>query len=332
MSTRCRVWRATSGAVGTAATLAAIGLALGGCGGGGGGAPTAPSPPATPPPPIALGDPVDYQVLGSGRLCFERLVASGSGGGVFVIDAGARRAWGFATADFVGGMFQEPAISPDGLRIAYSSYGSFSSNWDIFVMLADGGYPHSQAAGSGIESLPAWTPGSELLWSDSESNLYLESESREAVSVTGARVVSAYGGLQMRRGSSYATLVSGGAATLLEAPAFSPDGAELAWVRVRRENWGAPTGMDIVVADPDGGHPETIATLPLPGGLMNWMGGNDLSLAWSPDGRRLAFNRPESSTTGHVFVVSRDGASLTQITSAPGVFDRSVSWSYLPRP
>jgi Tol biopolymer transport system component len=72
--------------------------------------------------------------------------------------------------------------------------------------------------------------------------------------------------------------------------------------------------------------------LSLPGGLMQWAGGNNFSLAWSPDGRRLAFNRPESSTTGHVFVVSRDGGSPTQITSAPGVGDRSVSWSYLPRP
>jgi hypothetical protein len=72
--------------------LAAIALALGACGGGGGGAPTGVSRPATPPPPIALGDPVDYQVLGSGRLCFERIVSGGSGGGVFVIDAGARRA------------------------------------------------------------------------------------------------------------------------------------------------------------------------------------------------------------------------------------------------
>ena len=119
--------------------------------------------------------------------------------------------------------------------------------------------------------------------------------------------------------------------TALVAPAFSPDGNELAWIRVW--DWDTvATRMDVVAGEPDGSHAETIVALSLPGGLMQWAGGNNFSLAWSPDGRRLAFNRPESSTTGHVFVVSRDGGPPTQITSAPGVGDRSVSWSYLPRP
>ena len=95
------------------------------------------------------------------------------------------------------------------------------------------------------------------------------------------------------------------------------------------EDWPKPTWVFDIREEKN---PVPIATLPLPDGLMRWSGGNNLSLAWSPDGQRLAFNRPESSTTGHVFVVSRDGARLTQITSTPGVGDRSVSWSYLPRP
>ena len=285
------------------------------------------SPPATPPPPIALADPVAYDALGSGRLCFERLVSSVSGGGVFVIDASARRAWGFATtADFVGGLFQEPAISPDGLRIAYSSLTDFATFWDIYVIPADGGFPARASGGPENESLPAWTPGSELLWNRDGG------QTREAVSVTGARAVAQNRGLLVYRGPLPVTRIYEGSEVLLDAPAFSPDGTELAWVRVPGVNYTVARRMDIVVADPDGGHPETIATLPLPDGLMHWSGGNNLSLAWSPDGRRLAFNRPESSTTGHVFVVSRDGARLTQITSAPGVGDRSVSWSYLPPP
>jgi Tol biopolymer transport system component len=264
-------------------------------------------------------DRVDYDALGSGRLCFERLVFSGSGDGVFVIDASARRAWGFAASgNYVGGLFQEPAISPDGLRIAYSSLTDLVTFYDIYTIPTDGGLPAQASRGAEQDFLPFWTPWSELRWGGDTS--------RRTVSVTGAQAFAQGGRL-------YAGAVPRDERpqSWLDAPAFSPDGTELAWVRARNANTVA-TSMDIVVADPKGDQPETIATLPLPGGLMNWSGGNNLSLAWSPDGRRLAFNRPESATTGHVFVVSRDGSRLTQITSAPGVGDRSVSWSYLPRP
>lgn len=277
------------------------------------------SPPATPPPPITLVDSVDYDAIGSGRLCFERLVSSGRGDGVFVIDARARRAWGFAaTADYVGGLFSEPAISPDGLRIAYSSLTDLVTFWDIYTMPADGGFPAQATTGADQEFLPFWTPWSELRWGGDTS--------RHTVSVTGARAFAQGGKLYLGT-----VKLDAGPQDWLDAPAFSPDGTELAWIRARNANTVA-TSIDIVVSDPDGGHPKTIATLPLPDGLMRWQGGNNLSLAWSPDGRRLAFNRPESAATGHVFVVSRDGTSLAQITSAAGVGDRSVSWSYLPRP
>lgn len=300
---------------------------IGGCGGGGGGnSPAGLSPPATPPPPIPLADPVDYDALGSGRLCFERLVYNGSGDGLFVIDAGARRAWGFATtADYVGGLFQAPAISPDGLRIAYSSLTDAVTFFDIYTMPADGGFPVRASSSAEQEALPFWTPWSELRWSSGDG------QTRETVSVTGARAAGVGGALLVYYRSGVPTRLSEGPGIWLDAPAFSPDGTELAWVRARNVSTVA-TGLEVVVAEPDGGHPETIATLPLPAGLMNWVGGNNLSLAWSPDGQRLAFNRPETSTTGHLFVVSRDGTRLVQITSAPGVGDRSVSWSYLPRP
>lgn len=313
--------------MGTAAILAAISFGGNGCGGSGG-APSLRSPPATPPPPIALVDPVDYGALGSGRLCFERIVSnSGPGGGVFVIDAGARRAWGFFNGDYIGGVFDEPAISPDGLRIAYSSLTDLVTFYDIYVIPADGGFPVRALGGSESESLPAWTPGSELICCPTG-----DGQTRETVSVTGDRAVAASGGaLLVFYRSGYPTRVYEGPQVRLDAPAFSPDGTELAWVRVRDVQTGG-TGMDVVVGEPDGSHPEKIATLPLPGGLMRWSGGNNLTLAWSPDGRRLAFIRPESPETAHVWVVGRDGTGLSQITSAPGVGDRSVSWSYLPRP
>ena len=308
---------------------------VGGCGGGGGG-PTGPSQPATPPPPIALPDPIAYDALGSGRLCFERLVwgNNGLGSGTFVIDASARRSWGIQST-------KEPAISPDGLRIAYSAVPDGGASWQVYTIPAEGGFPVWAGGGPGLfHTVPAWTPSSQLIWhSDSDGGSFGGIfETRDSVSVAGLRAVGeSFGGssvisvYQSYPGHFVLARVNADPHTALAAPAFSPDGNELAWIRVWEWNEVAAR-MDVVVGGPDGSHAETIVTLPLPGGVMHWSGGNNLSLAWSPDGRRLAFNRPESSTTGHVFVVSRNGGPPTQITSAPGVGDRSVSWSYLPRP
>jgi len=318
-------------------TTLILALALVGAGGGPGGGegPTRPAAPATPPPTIALADPIDYGAIGPGRLCFERKSPAVDGSGVFVLDGSARRAWGFkATADFAGGLFEEPAISPDGLRIAYSSLNTIVTFWDIFVIPADGGTPVLTISTPENESLPTWSLGSVLLWWDGSGPYRL---TREAVSVTGARVVAAAleitPGLYIRTGEGgYALLVaSRRSLENFHAPAFSPDGLELAWIRVSISN-SQYVGMEIIVADTVGDHQETIVSFPLPAGLLAWRGGNNLSLAWSPDGTRLAFNRPTSPTTGHVFVVERHGGRLTQITSMPGVGDRSISWSYLPRP
>lgn len=308
--------------------LAVSGVA--GCGGGGGG-PTQSTADDTPPPQISLADPIDYGAIGQGRLCFQRSSPRLAGNGVFVIDASARRAWGYEeTAVPSGRLFQEPAISPDGLRIAYSSLNTFLTGWDIFVMPADGGLPVLTISTPNIDALPTWTPSSVLLWWDGEG---LDRVSREAVSVTGARVVAGRGatpGLYIRAGSDYALLLAEGALEDFHAPAFSPDGAQLAWIRVRISN-GVHVAMDVVVAGPLAERPQAIVSLQLAAGLLTWGRGNNLSLAWSPDGQRLAFNHPTSSTTGHVFVLERVSGRLTQITSLAGVGDHSVSWSSLPR-
>jgi Tol biopolymer transport system component len=230
-------------------------------------------------------------------------------------------------------LFSEPAISPDGLRIAYSSLTDLVTVYDIYTIPADGGFPVRAGGSSDQDGMPAWTPASGLIWSSGGDGSALAT--RDSVSVAGLRAVGLRVGgtfvIHVYRGAEVVARVNADPGTALVAPAFSPDGNELAWIRVWDPDTVA-TRMDVVVGGPDGSQAETIVAVSLPGGLMRWSGGNNFSLAWSPDGRRLAFNRPESSTTGHVFVVSRDGGPPTQITSAPGAGDRSVSWSYLPRP
>lgn len=104
-------------------SMLAVAVGVSSCGGdGGGGGPTSPGAP-TPPSTIALSDPIDYSAVGSGRLCFGRASGVAGASGVFVIDGSARRAWGIPESP--SALFAEPAISPDGLRIAYSSLTNF---------------------------------------------------------------------------------------------------------------------------------------------------------------------------------------------------------------
>ena len=82
----------------------------------------------------------------------------------------------------------------------------------------------------------------------------------------------------------------------------------------------------------DGNKVSTVATFPIAQGtrvgtLGGYIGWNNKSICWMPDGSRLVFNVPETDVVGHLWVVRRDGTGLTQLTNAPGVWDRSVSCS-----
>jgi TolB protein len=51
---------------------------------------------------------------------------------------------------------QEPALSPDGKKVAFSA--NFSGNFDIYVVDIDGGEPERLTFDPGVDAAPAWSP------------------------------------------------------------------------------------------------------------------------------------------------------------------------------
>jgi len=136
------------------------------------------------------------------------------------------------------------------------------------------------------------------------------------------------------------------------APAWSPDGARIAYVR-----YSEGSDTDLWVMDADGSHRRIATTSPrtdhepawAPDGsaLVFWRigprGGHHLRIKvldgsrsvlvptgvssfapdWSPDGSTIAFMR----RGGDLYTVRPDGSDLTQLTATPNRFEMDPQWS-----
>ena len=196
----------------------------------------------------------------------------------------------------------EPAWSPNGKRIAFSSNRSYAEDdlgYAIYVMNADGTGVSRLTDGPGSSFYPAWSPdGKKIAFSWNKDwrgyEIYVMNADGTGVSLLTDDAI----------GASF-------------APTWSPDGQRIAFYAYREGN----SDIDVYVMNSDGSNLTRLTDHPEP----------DWRPAWSPDGRRIAFvsRRDHVSQREHIskiYVMNADGSQQTRLTGQTGYHYNPV-WS-----
>jgi Tol biopolymer transport system component len=227
---------------------------------------------------------------------------------VYVVNAdgsGFRRLTTDPRADF------DPALSPDGKRIAYRHQDAEDSSTEVFVMEADGSGSHNVSHQEKADWGPNWSPdGKQVLW-NCQRDLDFGFQ---------ACVANADGsGLRVIRPQAW-----------VEYPAWSPDGKKIAFMGQRPGASGNDPDYDIFVMAADGTGVTALTQAP---GADGWPG-------WSPDGTRITFstsrndcrnsNAPDCRSSGDIgpvhelWIMNADGSDQHRLSMSFGQFS---SWS-----
>lgn len=237
----------------------------------------------------------------------------------------------------LGTISLSPHISPDGSRLAFSSFTG--SGWEIRMFSFDLNRLVQFPRFGGTNLSPAWSPeGSRLAFSSSRSgdpeiyvvdqsggNLHRITNSRgpDVSPVwnrkTGSEIawVSGRTGLPQiytmgTDGTNVQQMTDQGYAV---SPAWSPNGQFLVFSWMRHYGPGAPGAQDIYIMD--------VAS-------KQWVqlthdGGRNDFPAWSPDGRHIVFQSSRSGSL-QIWSMLADGSNQQQLTSSGSNSEPDWSW------
>jgi len=235
-----------------------------------------------------------------------------------------------------GNITMTPAVSPDGGRLAYTSYAA--GNPDIYVLALDTGrqLTFRNLAGH-LNTTPSFSPdGKRIVYAGSrtaDTQIYLaDSSGGNAIRLTDSHGVSIEPAFNPRTGDQIAFVsgrsgvpqvyvmdtsgsnvrkLSGGQGDAVN-PAWAPNGQLLAFSWTRGY---APGNYNIFVMDVAGGN-----LLQLTYGA-----GKNEHPSWAPDGRHIVFSSNRVGKRPQIYTMLADGTQVRALTTA-GVNEEPV-WS-----
>jgi TolB protein len=219
---------------------------------------------------------------------------------------------------------EDPAYSLDGSRIAYDRYAK--DDTEIWVMGSDGSDPHQVTSDPSIAKyIPSYSP-------DGVHLAYSTSEVQGFVFTYGLRSLDLASGHEQRltkevfdenhQGGDIPNLID-------EAPAYSPDGSQIAFNRCGF--WGdyRPPRCAIYTVSSDGDREHRVTPT-----KVNGLYFDASDPAWSADGSELIFSAYLGELTivppgpprygPFLFTINPDGTNLAQVPGSEG--DKAPTW------
>ncbi|MFN8541883.1 MAG: S9 family peptidase [Thermomicrobiales bacterium] len=186
--------------------------------------------------------------------------------------------------DEAAGNHHSPAVSPDGMRVAYVSERGES----VTIVVADiaGSWTRTISVGDEYVMQPRWSP-------DGNSLLYGQWPHYDMPWDERALVIANVETGERR-------IVAGGGCVVNGDGVWSPDGTQIAFVSDQDHEYA-----NLWVMDADGGNARPLVR----------EDNRHLSPAWSPDGRRIAYVRNDD---GDCQLWCWEGGETRQITREPG--------------
>jgi dipeptidyl aminopeptidase/acylaminoacyl peptidase len=215
----------------------------------------------------------------------------------------------------------DPRWSPDGTRLAFTSSRD-GKVAQLYVMPVQGGEPRKLTDLKEDVTQPEWSPdGATIAFAARVRDAAYDEEDdkkREPRRITRLQYKHDNIGWTFDRPQHLFTVAADGSAGPVQltsgdfedsSPAWSPDGATLAFVSARHDDWDIDMASDVYLVDAAGGEPRRLTH-----------GGGSLGgLSWSPDGTRIAVQRypalyddPKNTQVGVVDAASGEIRLLTQ--------------------